>query len=94
MSDSGAAEVSTAGEPQTIALQRLDSTVQLNTSTAEQHTIRFDKRMATSLETIKVFTPLRIIIFHVVPANTLFLFCIQNMDRMGVKLDNLKNVLI
>jgi hypothetical protein len=47
-----------------------------------------------SLETIQVFTPLKIITFHVVPANTPFLFCIQDMDRMGIKLNNLKNVLI
>ena len=94
MSDSGAAGVSTAGEPQTIALQRLDSIVQLNTSTAGQHTIRFGKGMATSLKTIKVSTPLGIITFHVVSANTPFLFCIQDMDRMRVKLNNLTNVLI
>ena len=32
--------------------------------------------------------------FHVLPTNTPFLFCLQDMDRMGVKLDNLQNVLI
>jgi hypothetical protein len=47
-----------------------------------------------SLETIQVPIFLRIIIFHVVPVNIPFLFCIQDMDRMGIKLDNLKNVLI
>jgi hypothetical protein len=46
------------------------------------------------LGTIQVFIFLKIIIFYVVFANTPFLFCIQDMDRMGVKLDNLKNVLI
>ena len=94
MPDSGAAGVSTAGKPQVTALQRLDPTIQLDTSTAGQHNIRFGKGMATSLGTIQVSTPLGSIVFHVVPTNTPFLFCIQDMDRMGVILDNLKNVLI
>jgi hypothetical protein len=34
------------------------------------------------------------ITFHVVPANMLFLYYIQDMDTMGVRLDNLKNVLV
>ena len=76
MSDSGAAGVSTAGESQTIALQRLDSIVQLNTSTAGQYTIRFGKGMATSLKIIEISTLLEIIIFYVVSVNILFLFCI------------------
>jgi hypothetical protein len=37
---------------------------------------------------------LEIITFHVVFTNISFLFCIQDMDRMRVKLNNLKNVLI
>jgi hypothetical protein len=50
--------------------------------------------MAMSLGTIQVSILLEIIIFHVVPTNIPFLFYIQDIDRMGVKLDNLKNVLI
>jgi hypothetical protein len=73
---SGAAGVSTAGEPQVAALQRLDPTVQLNTSTAGQHNIRFSKGMAVSLRIIQMPTPLEIIIFYVVPADTPFLFYI------------------
>jgi hypothetical protein len=94
MPDSGAAEVSTAGEPQATTLQQLDTTIKLDTSTAEQQTIRFGKGTATSLGTIDVPTPIGVIIFHVVPANTPFLLCLQDMDRMRVKLDNLQNVLI
>jgi hypothetical protein len=94
MPDSGAAGVSTAGNPQFLALQKLDPTVQLNTSIARAHKIQFGKGTALSQGTIQVQTPLRIITFHVVPANTPFLYCIQDMDAMGVRLDNLKNVLV
>jgi len=43
---------------------------------------------------VTIPTPIGDIPFHVVPANTPFLLCINDMDRMGVKLDNLENVLI
>ena len=94
MPDSGASGISSAGEPQVIALQRIDPTIKLDKSTAGQHKIRFGKGTAESLGTINVPTPLGVIIFHVVPTNTPFLYCIQDMDRMGVKLDNLRNILI
>jgi len=94
MPDSGAAGVSTAGNSQFLALQKLDPRVQLDTSTAGDHKIRFGKGTALSQGTIQVQTPLGVITFHVVPANTPFLFCIQDMDAMGVKLDNLENVLV
>jgi hypothetical protein len=32
--------------------------------------------------------------FHVFPTNILFLFYLQDIDRIGVKLDNLQNILI
>ena len=94
MPDSGAAGVLTAGESQAVALQRLDPTIRLDTSTAGQHKIRFGKGTATFTGTIDVFTLLGTITFHVVPANILFLLCIQDMDKMEIKLDNLKNIFI
>ena len=39
-------------------------------------------------------TPLGTITFHVVPANTLFLLYIQDIDRLGIELSNLRNKLI
>ena len=94
MPNSRAAGVSTAGEPQFLALQKIDPKVRLNTATAGAHRIRFGKGDALSQGTIEVNTPLGVITFHVVPTNTPFLYYIQDMDRMGVKLDNLENVLI
>jgi len=59
-----------------------------------QYTICFGKGTTISLGTIKVKTPLGYITFYIIPANTLFLFYIGDMDKLGVKLDNLKNMLI
>jgi hypothetical protein len=86
--------VSTAGEPQFTALQRLDPSIRLNTSTAGQQRIKFGKGEAISIGTATVPTPLGPITFHVVPANTPFLLCLQDMDRIGAKLDNIDNMLV
>jgi hypothetical protein len=43
MPDSGIVGVSTAGNPQFLALQRLNPTVQLDTLIARAHKIRFGK---------------------------------------------------
>ena len=94
MPDSGASGVSTAGEPQVEALMKLDPQVQIDRTKAGDHHIRFGKGSAVSKGVVRVKTPVGDIPFHVVPANTPFLYCLQDMDRMGVKLDNLSNTLI
>ena len=94
LSDTGAAGVSTAGEQQFNVLQRLDSSVQLDNSTTGQQRIRFGKGEAISLGTTQVSTPISTITFYVVLTNTPFLLCLQDMDKNGVKLDNIKNMLV
>ena len=95
MLDTGAVGVSTIREPQYIALRKIDKTVQINPFRASEHKIRFGKGdPVASKGTIKVNTPLGNITFHVLPTNTPFLFCLQDMDAMGVKFDNLKNILV
>jgi hypothetical protein len=92
--DSRAAGVSTAGEPQVTALQKLQLSLRIDTTTASNHKIRFGKGDALSQGTIKVDTPVGLITFHVVLTSTPFLFCLQDMDRLRVRLDNLTNELI
>ena len=91
--DSGAANVSTAGHHQFQALRKLNG-AKLNTESAAMHKIRFGKGSATTLGTTQVRTPIGTITFHVVPAFTPFLLSLRDMDRLGVKLDNLTNELI
>jgi hypothetical protein len=94
MPDTGASGVSTAGEHQFRALQALDPSIILDESTAGQHKIRFGKGDAISLGTTRVNTPVGTVEFHIVPANTPFLFCIDDMDDLRVRLDNIRNVLV
>ena len=95
MPNTGASGVSSAREPQFKALRKIDPKVQLNISKAREHKIRFGKGdPVASQGTINISTPLGTIIFHVLPTNTLFLFCIKDIDNIGVELHNLKNVLV
>jgi len=61
---------------------------------AGQYTICFSKGTIISLGIIKVQTLLGYITFYIIPINTPFLFCIRDMDKLGIKLNNLKNMLI
>jgi hypothetical protein len=56
--------------------------------------ICFSKSTIISFSIIRVQTPLKYITFHIIPINIPFLLCIKDMDKLGVKLDNFKNVLI
>jgi hypothetical protein len=94
MLDNKAAGVSIAGLPQVIALSKLDLTISVNYFITGNYRIKFSAGKALSLRIIQVDTQLENIMFHVLPTNTLFLFCLQDIDRIGVKLDNLQNVLI
>ena len=94
MPDSDAADVFIAEQSQFDALKKLDSSIELNQSTVEQHQIRFDKDTAISIDIAIVETSLELITFHVLFTSILFLFCIQNMNKMRIMLDNLSNVLI
>ena len=47
-----------------------------------------------SIGIVDIDMPIGTITFHIVLANTLFLFCLYNIDNLKVKFDNLKNVLV
>jgi len=56
--------------------------------------ICFSKGTAISFSTIRVQTPLGYITFYIILTNTPFLFCIKDIDKLGIRLNNLKNILI
>jgi hypothetical protein len=95
MPDTGAAGVSTAGEPQVKVLQKGFPKVTVDTLTAGQHKIFFDDNSEIlSLGTIGVEIPFGNVYFAVMPINTPFLFCLADMNRYNVYLNNINNVLI
>ena len=93
MIDTGASYRSTAGDDQFLALQRIQR-VSLDKSRAGEANVTFGIGSTTSLGTADVRTPLGVITFHIVPADVPFLLCLQDMNQLQVKYDNLENVLI
>ena len=95
MPDTGASKVSTGGREQFLALQSEDPTVTLDTSTAGKASVVFGKGNASwSVGTACVQTALGVIDFEILDAPTPFLLCLTDMDKLGVKFDNLTNTLI
>jgi hypothetical protein len=94
MLDSRAAGVSIARKPQVIILQKLDLIVLIDTSIAGNYKICFGKREVVFIGTIQVSIPLGNITFYMLFTNTLFLYCLQDMDHIKVKLDNIQNMLV
>jgi hypothetical protein len=95
MPDTGAAGISTAGKTQVIALQQIQPVATIDESTAGRHRIRFgDNPECVSLGDVKVKTPFGTISFAVMPTNTPFLLCLADMDRHGIYLNNIDNVLM
>ncbi|XMA09892.1 hypothetical protein WAI453_002683 [Rhynchosporium graminicola] len=92
MPDTGASGISSAGEAQFIALQKEHPGIKLDTS-LPPNSIVFGSGSSQIKGIVHVPTPVGIVTFHVVTANTPFLMCLQDMDRLGVKFDNLRNVL-
>ena len=56
--------------------------------------IHFSKGTIIFFSIIRVQTPIKYITFYIIPINTPFLFYIKNIEKLGVKFNNLKNILI
>lgn len=91
--DTGAARWSTAGQGQFQALQKIQNT-NLDTSQAGCVKVLFGIGETTSNGAANVHTPIGIITFHIVPADTPFLCSLYDMDNLQVKFNNPENVLI
>jgi hypothetical protein len=92
--DTGASKKSTAGYGQFQALQRIDQTIRLETSTKGQVSVQFGIGMASSIGTVEVDSPIGKVHFHVVHADTPFLLCLADMDSLQDYYNNLKDVII
>ena len=69
--------------------------LELNIITKRQASVTFSNReVIDSLGTTRVKILISPVIFHVVLSPTPFLFCLQDLDHLGIIYDNLRNVLI
>ena len=86
MLDTDTATSSTAGYGQVQVYIRTYHTGTINTTTASTVRAHFDIGQTISISTINVESPIGIITFYVVMADTLFLLCLQDMDKLGVSI--------
>ncbi|KAF1936271.1 hypothetical protein EJ02DRAFT_459660, partial [Clathrospora elynae] len=94
--DTGAANVSTVGREQYLALTREDPTVTMDTSTAGKASIKFGNKgsITASIGTAQVPTEIGKIDFEVLDGPTPFLLCLADMDRLKVYFNNTTDELV
>src|SRR5271170_5765081 len=68
--------------------------LELDTSTKGQVTVQFGIGSTSSIGTANVDTPIGEVQFHIVDANTPFLLCLADMDKLQVYYNNIKDVLV
>ena len=92
--DTGAAQHSTAGYAQFQALQHVDNSVRLDTTTKDQVTVKFGIGITSYIGSTRVNTPIDQIEFYVMMANTPFLLSLIDIDKLGIYYNNLTDTLI
>ena len=94
MVDTGASIGSTAGMGQYLAYQKVDTTAKLDETTAGQMAVQFGIGSAPSIGSISVKTPFGPVLFHVIEADTPFLLSLHDMDKLGIRYDNLADEIV
>ena len=92
--DIGASRKSIAGYGQFQALQAVDKSVSLDISIKGQVTVQFGIGAFTFIRTIDVNSPIGKVQFHIIKVDTSFLLCLADIDRLYIKYDNLKDIII
>src|SRR5438045_1894823 len=93
MLDTGAATASTAGYGQAQAYINT-FTGHINTQTANTVQACFGIGQTSSIRSIVINSPIGHITFHMVKADTPFLLCLQDMDKLGIYFNNLTDMII
>jgi hypothetical protein len=85
-----AAFISTTGYSQFLALKETQN-VKLNANTANKQRFKFGIESTASKGTVQVNTPLEILAFHVIEADTPFLLSLHDLNKIRVYFNNLTN---
>lgn len=94
MIDTGASIHSTAGYGQFLAYQKYNPNTSIDTSTKGAINVQFGIGSITSMGSAIISTPIGSIEFHVVQADTPFLLCLADLDRLNVYYNNVTNSLV
>jgi hypothetical protein len=92
--DTRASGISTARKPQVIALQKLNLSIKINISIAGFYQIKFGAGEIILISIIYITTPISNIPFHVLLTNISFLLCLQDINKLGIQFDNIRNLFV
>lgn len=93
MINTEASKMSTAGYGQYLAYRK-SIPVDINNTHAEAVTVQFGIGSTASIGSITVDTPVGIVKFHIVEADTPFLLCLMDMNNLQVYYNNITNTLV
>lgn len=94
MIDTGASKYSTAGYGQYMAYTRDIKDTAIDIAKAGAIHVQFGIGSISSMGSVTIQTPIGHIEFHIIKADTPFLLCLADMDRLGVYFNNIKNLLV
>jgi len=95
MIDIGASKKSTAGYGQYLAYKNTTAdNTDIDTTQIGAVNVQFGIGSAASIGSVIVKTPIGPVDFHVVKADTPFLLCLADMDKLRVYYNNVTNTLI
>ena len=92
--DTNAAIRSNAEFDQYETLKRFDDSIKIDHSTIESVDFIFEMNITSSIESINLHTSMKSVIFHIMIANTFFLLCLIDMNKMKTFFNNITNQLI
>lgn len=90
----GASKQSTNGYEQYLANKKNITSILINKIKARAVNIEYGISFTSCIGSFLLDTPIGIIEFHIVEAKTPFLLCYEDMDKLYVYFNNLRNVLI
>ena len=93
--DTGALKKSTTGYRQYLAYRTTtDNNTDINTLQTGAVNVQFGISLTALIESVVVKTPIGLVNFHIVKADTPFLLCFADMDRLQVYYNNVTDTLI
>ena len=66
----------------------------MDKSRTEAVNVQFGVGSTSSIGSLLLYTPIRIVEFHIVEADTHFLLCLKDIDKLNVYFNNFENLLI
>ena len=92
--NTGASKKSTTGYGQYFVYKATNNNADINTTQTGAVNVQFGIGSTALIKSVKVKTPIGLVNFHVIKADTPFLLCLTDMDRLQVYYNNVTDTLI